>query len=48
VHYGNTRRYNWGIDPLLLNLQYNSAEGIVTKFTGYFEKYFNEHFACLE
>lgn len=40
VHYGNKYRYNWGVDPLLLNLQYNLAEGPVIKFSGYFEKYF--------
>ncbi len=40
VNYGKKYRYKWGVDPLLLNLQYNTAEGIVAKFTGYFEKYF--------
>ncbi len=42
VHYGHKHLYKWGADPLLLNLQYNTAEGIVSKFTGYFEKYFTQ------
>ncbi len=39
THYSKTNTYRWGIEPLILNLEYNPAEGVVTNVTGYFEKY---------
>lgn len=38
THYSKTNPYRWGIDPLLTNLQYNTAEGLVTQLSGYFDK----------
>lgn len=39
THYSKTNNYKWGIDPLLLGLEYNPAEGIVSNVTVYYEKY---------
>ncbi len=39
THYGDSGRYNWGIGPLIKNLEYNTAEGLSLNLTGYFEKY---------
>lgn len=38
-HYSKKNPYNWGIRPLLPNLQYNSVEGIVLNVQPYFNKY---------
>ncbi len=39
THYSKTNTYQWGIEPLLLGLEYNPAEGLVTNVAGYYEKY---------
>ncbi len=39
THYSLTNRYNWGIEGLLPNMEYNTAEGAVLNATGYYEKY---------
>lgn len=39
THYSKTNTYSWGIEPLLLHLNYNTAEGLVTELAMYYEKY---------
>ncbi|MFT3907887.1 MAG: DUF5686 and carboxypeptidase regulatory-like domain-containing protein [Ferruginibacter sp.] len=38
-HYSKKNPYQWGMDPLLLGLEYNPAEGVVTNVNLYIEKY---------
>lgn len=38
THYGDSGRYNWGISPLLGSTQFNTAEGVNSTLSGYFEK----------
>lgn len=38
THYGNTYRYTWGINSLLNNAQYNTAEGFNLQVQGFFRK----------
>ncbi|MBL0146310.1 MAG: hypothetical protein IPP48_11655 [Chitinophagaceae bacterium] len=37
-HYSKTKGYKWGVEPLIKNLEYNPAEGLVTNVITYFEK----------
>lgn len=39
THYSLTNRYNWGIEGLLPNMEYNTAEGVVLNATVYINKY---------
>lgn len=39
THYSKTNRFTWGIEPLIPNLEYNAAEGLVLNANGYFYKY---------
>ncbi len=39
TYYGNKKRFQWGIDPLLLHVSYNTAEGVAAELPLYFEKY---------
>ena len=38
THYSTRGNYEWGIDKLVSQLQFNSAEGINTTLSGYFKK----------
>jgi hypothetical protein len=38
THYGTTNRFNWGINPLLKTLEYNTAEGLVLNASAFYEK----------
>ncbi len=38
-HYSKTNSYAWGVDPLIKNLEYNFAEGLVINVQPYFQKY---------
>lgn len=39
THYSKTNQYTWGIEPLLKNAEYNTAEGVVLNANGYYNKY---------
>ncbi|MBC7536325.1 MAG: carboxypeptidase-like regulatory domain-containing protein [Ferruginibacter sp.] len=39
THYSKTNTYQWGVESLIRGLEYNPAEGIVTKLALYFDKY---------
>lgn len=39
THYSLTNRYNWGIEGLIPNLEYNPAEGVVLNANGYISKF---------
>ncbi|MEI2750380.1 MAG: DUF5686 and carboxypeptidase regulatory-like domain-containing protein [Ferruginibacter sp.] len=39
THYSKTNTYRWGIEPLLLHVNYNTAEGLVPELAFYYEKY---------
>lgn len=39
THYSKSNTYRWGIDPLLFGLEYNTAEGVVSNVSFYFDKY---------
>ena len=39
THYSKTNTYRWGIEPLLLHMNYNTAEGFVPELALYYEKY---------
>ncbi|MDB5202796.1 MAG: carboxypeptidase-like regulatory protein [Ferruginibacter sp.] len=39
THYSKTNQFSWGIDPLLTNLEYNPAEGVVANLNGYYTRY---------
>ena len=39
THYSATNKYNWGINSLVQNVEYNTAEGAVLNIPGYYEKY---------
>ncbi|MEJ7627268.1 MAG: DUF5686 and carboxypeptidase regulatory-like domain-containing protein [Ferruginibacter sp.] len=41
THYSKTNQYSWGINPLILNSEYNTAEGIAVNLNGYISKRFN-------
>lgn len=38
THYSKVNQYEWGIDPLILNTEYNTAEGVAIKINGYLSK----------
>lgn len=38
THYSKTNQYSWGIEPLLLNLNYNTVEGANINFIPYWVK----------
>lgn len=38
-HYSKTNSFNWGVESLIKNLEYNPAEGLVVNALGYYEKY---------
>ncbi len=40
THYSVNNIFNWGINSLLQNLEYNSAEGVALNIPTYYEKYF--------
>jgi len=40
IHYNKKGNYNWGVDALLSNTQFNSAEGLVCQLSGYYNKYY--------
>lgn len=40
THYGKNGNYQWGIDPVFLNLNYNCAEGLVSQLSGYIDRYY--------
>jgi hypothetical protein len=42
THYGKHESYRWGIEPLLMNTNYNSVEGVNTELKMSFEKYFSK------
>ncbi|MFZ4058615.1 MAG: DUF5686 family protein, partial [Ferruginibacter sp.] len=42
THYSTKNSYRWGVDPLLPNIEYNTAEGLVTNVSGYFNKNFRK------
>ena len=39
THYSLNGTYRWGIVPIIKNLEYNTAEGVVVNSAFYFEKY---------
>ena len=39
THYSKTNQYNWGVEPLIKNAEYNTAEGLVLNVNGYYHKY---------
>lgn len=39
THYSLTNRYNWGIEGLIPNMEYNTVEAVVVNAAGYIEKY---------
>lgn len=39
THFSKTNTYNWGIEPLIKNLEYNTAEGLVLNVNTHFNKY---------
>ena len=39
THYSKINTYNWGVEPLLKSLEYNTAEGVVLNAVGYYNKY---------
>lgn len=39
THYTKTNTVSWGIDPLLINAEYNPAEGAVINLNGYINKF---------
>ena len=38
THYSKTNTYTWGVNSLLKNLEYNTAEGLAVNISGYYEK----------
>ena len=38
THYSTINTYDWGINSLIKNLEYNTAEGIALNVSGYYEK----------
>lgn len=38
THYSKTNQYSWGISPLILNTEYNTAEGLAINVNGYVTK----------
>ncbi|MDB5277571.1 MAG: carboxypeptidase-like regulatory protein [Ferruginibacter sp.] len=38
THYSKLHTYNWGVNSLLKNMEYNTAEGLVLNVGGYYEK----------
>lgn len=38
THFSKTNMYNWGINSLLRDLEYNTAEGLALNVSGYYEK----------
>jgi hypothetical protein len=42
THYSQTNTFSWGISPLLLNTEYNTAEGIAVNMNGYIQKSLKE------
>jgi hypothetical protein len=42
THYSATNQYSWGINPLLFNTEYNTAEGIAVTLGGYYTKYWKK------
>lgn len=47
THYSLGATYNWGINSLLKNLEYNSAEGVAINVGGYYEKFLPKSKATL-
>lgn len=43
THYSKTNPYKWGIDPLLINTQFNTVEGLSLLLSGYYEKNFKKY-----
>lgn len=41
-HYNKNGGYQWGIEPLLINTQYNTAEGLKLEAGGYYYKNFSK------
>ncbi|MEO5942857.1 MAG: DUF5686 and carboxypeptidase regulatory-like domain-containing protein [Ferruginibacter sp.] len=39
THYSKTNQYTWGVEPLIKNLEYNAAEGVVLNANGFYNKY---------
>jgi hypothetical protein len=39
THYSKTKQYTWGVEPLIKNLEYNAAEGVVLNVNGFYYKY---------
>jgi len=46
-HYGKNKTYGWGIESLIKNMEYNTAEGIVLNVIGFYEKYLKKSRANL-
>ncbi len=42
THYSQKNTFRWGIDPLLMNTQFNTAEGVVTQLAGYYDQFFKK------
>ena len=38
THYSTTNTYDWGINSLIKNLEYNTAEGVALNVSGFYEK----------
>lgn len=39
THYSENHTFDWGINSLIENMEYNTAEGVVVNIPGYYEKY---------
>lgn len=40
THYAGKRTFSWGINPILPQTEYNTAEGLVLQASGYYSRYF--------
>jgi hypothetical protein len=39
THYSKTNMYHWGIEPLIKNVEYNTAEGVALNVAAYYNRY---------
>jgi len=42
THYSKTNTFQWGIEPLIKGLEYNTVEGVVVNLNTYYDKYFKK------
>ena len=42
TRYAGKKTFNWGINPIIPQTEYNTAEGLVLQASGYYSKYFSK------